>query len=461
MFPHVLILQPYGCSWLYLDPTVLSNYRPISKLPFLSKVLEKVVYLQLQAHLDFKMISEKFQSGFKSLHSTETALLRIFNDILLTLDSGSPAALLLLDLSAAFDTVDHDILLSRLEFHAGLKGSALQWFRSYLSERSFHVNMGPHNSKIAPLKYGVPQCSILGPALFALYLLPLGSIFSRYSISFHCFADDLQIYLPLKAGSDHPQLLLRCLDDVKQWLSLNFLKLNENKTEVVIFGNFNHIDSTLGALSLYCKTHVKNLGVYIDGSFKLNKQVSAVVQSCFFQLRQLAKVKPYLPANVFERVIHLFLTCRLDYCNSLHYGLDQATIHRLQMVQNAAARLLTGTKRREHITPVLASLHWLPVSYRIQFKVLLFVFKSLNARAPPYLSELLSAYAPRKTMRSSSKLMLSIPRTNLKSRGDRSFSVAGPRLWNSLPLNIRSAQTLEQFKSLLKTHFYALAFNTL
>uniref|UniRef100_A0A669EEK3 Reverse transcriptase domain-containing protein n=1 Tax=Oreochromis niloticus TaxID=8128 RepID=A0A669EEK3_ORENI len=347
------------------------------------------------------MISEKFQSGFKSLHSTETALLRIFNDILLTLDSGSPAALLLLDLSAAFDTVDHDILLSRLEFHAGLKGSALQWFRSYLSERSFHVYICPHNSKIAPLKYDVPQGSILGPALFALYLLPLGSIFSRYSISFHCFADDLQIYLPVKAGSDHPQLLLR--DDVKQWLSLNFLKLNENKTEVVIFGNFNHIDSTLGALSSYRKTHVKNLGVYIDGSFKLNKQVSAVVQSCFFQLRQLAKVKPYLPANVFERVIHLFLTCRLDYCNSLYYGLDQATIHRLQMVQNAAARLLTGTKRREHITPVLASLHWPPVSYRIQFKVLLFVFKSLNARAPPYLSELLSAYAPGKTMRSSSK----------------------------------------------------------
>uniref|UniRef100_A0A3Q2WWY2 Reverse transcriptase domain-containing protein n=1 Tax=Haplochromis burtoni TaxID=8153 RepID=A0A3Q2WWY2_HAPBU len=224
-----------------LDPTVLSNYRPISKLPFLSKVLEKVVYLQLQAHLDSNMISEKIQSGFKSLHSTETALLRIFNDILLTMDSGSPAALLLLDLSAAFDTVDHNILLSRLESHAGLKGSALQWFRSYLTERFFYVNMGPHNSELAPLKYGVPQGSILGPALFALYLLPLGSIFSRYSISFHCFADDLQIYLPLKSGSDQPQLLLRCLDDVKQWLSLNFLQLNENKTEVVIFGNFNHI----------------------------------------------------------------------------------------------------------------------------------------------------------------------------------------------------------------------------
>uniref|UniRef100_A0A3B4FFR0 Reverse transcriptase domain-containing protein n=1 Tax=Pundamilia nyererei TaxID=303518 RepID=A0A3B4FFR0_9CICH len=315
--------------------------------------------------------------------------------------------------------------------------------------------------KLAPLKYGVPQGSILGPALFALYLLPLGSIFSKYSISFHCFADDLQIYLPLKSGSDQPQLLLRCLDDVKQWLSLNFLQLNENKTEVVIFGNFNHIDSTLGTLSSYCKTHVKNLGVYIDGSFKLNKQVSAVVQSCFFQLRQLARIKPYLPADVFERIIHLFLTCRLDYCNSLYYGLDHATIHRLQMIQNAAARLLTGTKRREHITPILASLHWLPVPYRIQFKLLLFVFKSLNARAPPYLSELLSAYAPGKPTRSSSKLLLSIPRTNLKSRGDRSFSVAGPKLWNSLPFNIRSAQTLEQFKSLLKTHFYALAFNTL
>lgn len=225
-----------------LDPTVLSNYRPISKLPFLSKVLEKVVYLELQAHLDFNKISEKFQSGFKSLHSTETALLWVFNDSLSTLDSGSPAAILLLDLSAAFDTVDHDILLSRLEFHAGLKGSALQWFQSYLSGRSFYVNMGPHSSKISPLNYGVPQGSILGPALFALYLLPLGSIFSGY-ISFHCFGDDLQIYLPLKAGSDCPQLLLRCLDDMKQWMSLNILKRNKNKTEVVIFGNFVKITS--------------------------------------------------------------------------------------------------------------------------------------------------------------------------------------------------------------------------
>lgn len=163
----------------------------------------------------------------------------------------------------------------------------------------------------------------------------------------------------------------------------------------LLWGNFvnNHIDSTLGPLSSYCKTHVKNLGVYIDGSFKLNKQVSAVVQSCFFQLRQLAKVKPYLPANVFEHVIHLFLACRLDYCNSLYFSLNQASIHHLQMVQNAVARLLTGTKRGEHITPVLASLHWLPVSCRIQFKLWLFVFKSLNARAPSYLSEVLSAYA--------------------------------------------------------------------
>lgn len=131
----------------------------------------------------------------KSLHSTETALLMVFNDIL---DSGSPAALLLLDLTAAFDVVDHDILLSQLESCAGLKGSALQWFWSHLSGRTFYVNMGHHSSKIAPLNYGAPQGSILGPALFALYMLALGSIFSQNNLSslFHYFADDLQIYLP-------------------------------------------------------------------------------------------------------------------------------------------------------------------------------------------------------------------------------------------------------------------------
>ncbi|KAI2665842.1 RNA-directed DNA polymerase from mobile element jockey [Labeo rohita] len=220
-----------------LDPSVLSNYRPISKLPFLSKVLEKVVFSQLQFYLDSNKITEKFQSDFKLCHSTETALLKIFNDLLLMADSGQAAVMVLLDLTAAFDTVDHEILLSRMEFCVRVKDTVLKWFRSYLAGRKFSVSFGPFSSAKAPLTCGVPQGSVLGPVLFSPYMLPLGSILRKYDISFHCFADDVQIYMPLKSENSSTQSLQSCLQEVKDWLKLNFLNLNESKTEIVMFGS--------------------------------------------------------------------------------------------------------------------------------------------------------------------------------------------------------------------------------
>ena len=156
--------------------------------------------------------------------------------------------------------------------------------------------------------------------------------------------------------------------------------------------------------------------------------------------------------------MHAFITSRLDYCNALYLGASQASISRLQLVQNAAARLLTGTRRQEHITPVLASLHWLPVRFRVDFKILLFAFKCLNGLAPTYLSDLLEPYVPSRTLRSSDQLLLAVPKARLKLRGNRAFAVAAPKLWNDLPLHVRQAPTLLAFKSRLKTHFYSLAF---
>ena len=170
-------------------------------------------------------------------------------------------------------------------------------------------------------------------------------------------------------------------------------------------------------------------------------------------------MKPLLSHQHFETVIHAFITSRLDYGNALYFGVSQSSLARLQSVQNAAARLLTGTRKREHITPVLASLHWLPVHFRVHFKILLFVFKSLNGLAPPYLSELLHPYAATRSLRSANQLLLEIPRTRRKLRGDRTFSVAAPTVWNKLPLHIRQAPSLSIFKTRLKTHFYSLAFN--
>uniref|UniRef100_A0A8C9YNU4 Reverse transcriptase domain-containing protein n=1 Tax=Sander lucioperca TaxID=283035 RepID=A0A8C9YNU4_SANLU len=374
-----------------LDPTVLSNFRPVSHLPFLSKVLEKVVFIQLEAFLQQNSVFEKFQSGFRSRHSTESALLRVHNDIALSVDAGNPTVLVLLDLTAAFDTVDHAVLLSRLEHCVGIRGTALEWFSSYLANRSFSIMIGDLFSSAAPLSCGVPQGSILGPILFSLYMLPLGAIIGKHKLSFHCYADDLQIYLPIKANDSVAlNSLLSCITDIKLWLSENFLNLNEDKTECIIFstsGTQNGPALSLGALASYTRSAVKNLGVSFDCSMKFDKQISDVVRMSFFQLRLLAKVKPFLNRHDLEKAIHAFISSRLDYCNALYVGLNQTSIARLQLVQNAAARFLTNTSRRAHITPVLYTLHWLPVRFRIDFKILLFAFKALNGLAPEYLSE--------------------------------------------------------------------------
>lgn len=445
-----------------LAATELINFRPISKLPFLSKVIEKVVFSQIAPFLSMNALLDEFQSGFRAGHSTETALVKVLNDLFLASDSGRAVVLIMLDLSAAFDTVDHSILLKRLECEVGFRGSALKWFHSYLKDRTFSVNFANVSSSVVPLKYGLPQGSILSPILFSLYMRPLGSICRRYDISYHMYADDTQIYFPLKVGDEQSlQSLLLCLNEIKIWLSNNFLQLNERKSEIIIFGPSNfkeRVVSILAPLEMTVKDNVRNLGVIIDSSLSFDKQINSVVRSSFYHLKIIAKLKPFLSFNDLETVVHAFISSRLDYCNSLYVGISHQQLSRLQLVQNAAARLLTGTKKREHITPVLCSLHWLPVKFRIDFKILLVVFKALHNLSPNYISNLIKPYISARSLRSSNQLLLVTPQSKKKSKGDRAFSVAGPKLWNNLPLYIRQAPSVEVFRSQLKTYLFSLAF---
>jgi len=184
-----------------------------------------------------------------------------------------------------------------------------------------------------------------------------------------------------------------------------------------------------------------------------------LTRNCFFQLRKISKLRNMVSRNDLELIIHAFVSSRLDYCNSLFLCLNQKELSRLQLVQNSAARILTRTNRRSHISPILKELHWLPVSYRINFKILVLVFRALHGQAPPYISDLIQRYAPVRALRSVDQTLLTVPRTRYRTRGDRSFQAVAPRLWNDLPPSMRSSDSVDVFKCRLKTHLFVQAFN--
>ena len=182
--------------------------------------------------------------------------------------------------------------------------------------------------------------------------------------------------------------------------------------------------------------------------------VSSIIKSCNFQLRRLLQIRKYLSTDASEKLIHAFISSRLDNGNSLVFGVSDYHINRLQRVHNTAARILTQTSKYEHITPVLKSLHWHPIKQRIILKILILVYRCLHGLGPSYLTELLVPYSPARLLRSSDSYQLQVPKSKKKSLGDRSFMFAGPMLWNKLPISIRKSDTLLIFKSSLKYHLF-------
>ena len=189
-----------------------------------------------------------------------------------------------------------------------------------------------------------------------------------------------------------------------------------------------------------------------------NEQISKICKSSHYHLRNIGKIRKYLDESSTKTLIHAFVTSKLDYCNALLNGLPKYQINRLQLVLNTAARVVTHTRKYEHITPVLIGLHWLPVSYRITFKILLLTYKALNNLAPSYLSDLLSQRCNVRSVRPRSQEPLSIPRSRSVTYGDRAFSIAGPRLWNELPLTLRKAPNINTFKTQLITYLFKKAY---
>ena len=186
-------------------------------------------------------------------------------------------------------------------------------------------------------------------------------------------------------------------------------------------------------------------------------QIKSIIKKCFFNIRNIGKIRKYLDEDSCKMLVNNLIISHLDYCNALYHGLPDCLLNQLQRVQNTAARLVLCIRKSAHITPVLMKLHWLPVQHRIKFKILMQVFKILNGQSPLYLVDLISRHVPTRALRSRDTNLLAVPRSSSKF-GDRRFSVSGPRLWNDLPIYIKNAESLTQFKTLLKTYFFTQVF---
>ena len=371
--------------------------------------------------------------------------------------------MVMLDLSAAFDTIDHEKLLDRLEHHFGITGTPLMWVRSYLTDRYQSVCINSETSDPVLLAFGVPQGSVMGPKKYTMYTKPLGAIIQQHGLHYHFYADDTQLYLAFKPNDDSVQAdamtkIKACIQDIQIWMVENLLKLNDDKTEVMIFHpkqtHVNDISLSVGDAELSPKASVRNLGVMLDSTLTMCEQVQAICRSGYAQLRNIGHIRRYLTTGATKTMVNSLLTSRLDYCNALLHGLPHKTLSKLQVLQNTAARIITRTSRHSHITPVLKTLHWLPIKARLQYKVALYTFKALNGLAPLYLEQLVQRYAPRRSLRSETSNTLVVQRRKTATYGDRAFRNSAPVLWNSLPQEIRQINKLNTFKKALKTHLF-------
>lgn len=454
-----------------LDQNTLSNYRPVSNISFLSKVYEKVMYKQISDHLEINNLRDPFQSAYRLLHSPETALTRVKNDLLLLLDEGKVALLIMLDLSAAFDTINHDLLLQKLQ-NLGIVGDALNYIRTYLTGRTQQVIVGSEYSDCHELKTGVPQGSLLGPLLFSIYTRDLGLKMSTFDYQYHLFADDNQLYLgflPESTTSWYYRTEIanveNCLSEVKDWLSENRLKLNESKTEVLLLGHKRVTESLSRVLSIQLADEklksvdvVRNLGVLFDSELSMAAHVDKTRQTALLHLRNISRIRKYITLPVAKSLITSLVLSRLDYCNSLLAGCPGYLTKRLQLVQNFAARVVLRKRRRDHITPLLIKLHFLPVQYRIQHKIISIVHRAIYRKQPKYILDLLSFHTSLPFLRSATDhFILNEPQPKSQF-GRRAFSFIAPHLWNCLPYTLRSVSSEIAFRRQLKTYLFSQAF---
>jgi hypothetical protein len=422
----------------------------------ISKLLEKAVATRLISHLEKVKYIHPHQSAYRSYHSTESATLQVTNLWRAALDQGRVVCVASLDVSAAFDTVNHTVLLSRL-IQAGIIGRALKWFESYLNARTAIVSFNKATSKPFTPCSGVPQGSTLGPYLFNCYMADLArKLELNDGINFHIYADDVLIFVECKPQdlSDGIGKLQQAILCAKIWMENNSLLLNSKKTELfIVHGRRIKLPTTIPPIQIdnlllhFCVNgSFRWLGVDFDTSLTMETFVNNTCRVCFMQLRMLRQIRNRLTKQSAKMLCQALVLSRVDYCITLLASCPQYIFYKLQRVINLGARIVNQCKRMDHITPLLIDLKWLSVRKRLSMELITIVFKCVLHFAPEYLISIFEVYKPQRVTRSMDSKAISFVLGSAKSSvGMGALSVAGPSAWNSLPEHLRDGSIRPKF----------------
>ena len=441
-----------------------SDFRPIALLCFLSKVLEKIAHDQITEYLNKNSLLDPLQAGFRKHHSTQTALLKLTEDIRIGIDNRKLTLLLLFDFSKAFDKISPTKLLRKLR-QLGFSRSALLWIKSYLQGRTQMVisNKGG-NSDWLETNLGVPQGSVLGPLLFCLYVNDLRDRLDGHTIKHIFYADDLQIYLHTTKDKilEGMARLSDAAQMVAEWAETSGLHLNAGKTKAILFGSrkgVNLVNSMgLQGIGLHSgvlvpfSSEVVSLGVTLDSKLTWKPHIEQLAKKVNKALYSLRFIRACTTETLRKRLVESLVQPHLDYCTVVYMDATDEQREKVQRLSNACVRYITGTRRDEHITPDRKRLGWLRTDSRRFYFAALLMYKILRLREPGYLAAFFTEHKPKPTSRGVQP-ELKTPALNYKS-SDRAFQVQSVKLWNSLPPSLRYLPSFSSFKRAVRQHLF-------
>lgn len=438
------------------SPSLLSHFRPISILPVMSKLLEKIVQEQLNEFLHTNKILSPTQSGFRGHHSTATALLNVTDDLFRASDNNKNTCLILLDYSKAFDTLEHTTLVTKLKFF-GIGEVALMFFENYLNNRHQRVILNNVFSEFIALNKGVPQGSILGPLLFSIYTSDLCKRLNFCQS--HQYADDTQIYHSFTYDQLGPAIanINSDLDVIGKFSNAHGLILNEGKTQVMVFGRSRNLIVNNPLFKIVLNNAVlepvhscKNLGVHIDVNLRFGTHVSSLIKKTFSKLKILYIYKDIFSTEVKLRLTNSLILSHLDYCNVVYWpALLQKDKDTLQKIQNACIRFSYNIRKFDHISGAFRESGWFNLHERFQIHLACLIYKIDNLKLPQYLQDKIVKGSDIHERGTRHRELLNIPRHN-SAMFQRSFTYNSAKIFNIIPDDIKAASNLVSFRNKVK-----------